>query len=76
MTKIQISKLKVLDFEIGILNLFVICDLLFGIWNFCAKHILAKRGGFPIRKSPDQRLLGTSPKHIVATPRPSSLFLV
>jgi len=31
MTKIQISKLKVLDFEIGILNLFVICDLLFGI---------------------------------------------
>ena len=28
--------------------------------------------GFPIRKSPDQRLLGTSPRLIAATPRPSS----
>jgi hypothetical protein len=27
---------------------------------------------FLIRKFPDQRLLGTSPKHIAATPRPSS----
>ena len=32
--------------------------------------------GFPIRKSPDHRLLRTSPRHIVATPRPSSPFLV
>ena len=30
------------------------------------------RPGSPIRKSPDQRLLGTSPKLIAATPRPSS----
>jgi len=28
--------------------------------------------GFPIRTSPDQRLLGTSPKLIAATLRPSS----
>ena len=28
--------------------------------------------GFPIRTSSDQRLLGTSPKRIAATPRPSS----
>lgn len=32
--------------------------------------------GCPIRKSPDHRLLRTSPRHIVATPRPSSPFLV
>ena len=32
------------------------------------------RRGFPIRTSPDQRLLGTSPKRIAATPRPSSLL--
>lgn len=30
------------------------------------------RWGFPIRKSSGQRLLGTSPKLIAATPRPSS----
>ena len=30
--------------------------------------------GFPIRKSSDRRLLRTSPKHIVATLRPSSPF--
>ena len=30
------------------------------------------RRGFPIRTSSDQRLLGTSPKRIAATPRPSS----
>ena len=30
------------------------------------------RSGFPIRKSPDQRLLNTSPKLIAVTPRPSS----
>ena len=28
--------------------------------------------GFPIRKSPDQRLLDTSPRLIAVTPRPSS----
>ena len=28
--------------------------------------------GFPIRKSPDQRLLATSPRLIAGTPRPSS----
>src|SRR3990167_4353141 len=32
--------------------------------------------GFPIRKSPDQRLLGTSPKLIAAKLRPSSPFRV
>jgi hypothetical protein len=30
--------------------------------------------GFPIRRSPDRRLLGTSPKLIAATLRPSSQF--
>jgi len=30
------------------------------------------RRGFPIRKSPDHRLLSASPKLIAATPRPSS----
>ncbi len=30
------------------------------------------RRGFPIRKFPDQRLLGTSPKLIAAVSRPSS----
>jgi len=34
--------------------------------------IASRQSGFPIRKSPDQRLQGTSPKHIVATLRPSS----
>ena len=34
----------------------------------------SKSEGFPIRRFSDQRLLGTSPKHIVATPRPSSLL--
>ncbi len=34
----------------------------------------SKVEGFPIRRSPDQRLLGTSPKLIAATLRPSSLF--
>lgn len=29
--------------------------------------------GFPIRRSPDQRLIVTSPKHIADIPRPSSL---
>ena len=32
--------------------------------------------GFPIRKSPDHRLLRTYPRHIAATPRPSSLLCV
>ena len=31
--------------------------------------------GFPIRKSPDQRLLDTSPRLIAVTPRPSSLLI-
>ena len=35
--------------------------------RFCTKT-----EGFPIRKSPDQRLLGTSPKLIAAKPRLSS----
>ncbi len=32
------------------------------------------RSGFPIQKSPDQRLLGNSPKLIAAMPRLSSLL--
>ena len=34
----------------------------------------SKSESFLIRRFSDQRLLGTSPKHIVATPRPSSLL--
>ena len=48
--------------------------------GYAPVHVMHKssrftRRGFPIRTSSDQRLLGTSPKRIAATPRPSSLFL-
>ncbi len=33
---------------------------------------LIAKSGFPIRKSPDQRLLNTFPRLIAVTPRPSS----
>ena len=35
-------------------------------------HVTFATRGFPIRISPDQRLLDTSPKHFAVTPRPSS----
>ena len=38
------------------------------------RDVLQCKTGFPIRKSPDQRLLGTSPKLIAAKLRPSSPF--
>ena len=38
----------------------------------CLVILLITKLGFPIRKSPDQRLLDTYPRLIAATPRPSS----
>lgn len=40
------------------------------------KHMRFAHIGFPIRKSPDRRLLRTSPRRIAATLRPSSLNCV
>ena len=45
-----------------------------GLHQTSSVWLPSKRQGYPIRKSPDQRLLGTSPKLIAATLRPSSLF--
>jgi len=42
--------------------------------NYVGEQLRFAQLGFPIRKSSDRRLLRTSPKHIVATPRPSSPF--
>ena len=40
--------------------------------TFLMSRLRFTQSGFPIRKSPDQRLLNTSPKLIAVTPRPSS----
>ena len=70
----QIRNVRIL--RIGILNLLVIWY--FRIWCLKqnARYERFALVGFPIRKSSDRRSLHTSPKHIAATPRPSSPFLV
>ena len=45
-----------------------------GLHQTSSVWLSSKWQGYPIRRSPDQRLLGTSPKLIAATLRPSSLF--
>ena len=42
--------------------------------NYVGEQLRFAQLGFPIRKSSDRRLLRTSPRRIVATPRPSSPF--
>ena len=44
------------------------------LWNAPLDFTTLLVKGFPIQKSPDRRLLGTSPKRIAAWPRLSSLF--
>ena len=67
--KSQVTSHKVFEFY------FMDFTTLWTLWTACyARFCGFTAEGFPIRTSPDQRLLSTSPKLFAATPRPSSPF--